>query len=98
MAEFMNRPKPEPLVSGEDDGFNAFGKPVPDFRKQAAFQHCKAMGLNTEESWNVINPMCEQIRRDEPYAAMEAGTLYLDVTGTYRIMAVLCSHPEAVTN
>ncbi|MEH6810579.1 MAG: hypothetical protein V7651_17105 [Hyphomonas oceanitis] len=35
MAEFM-RPKPEP-VSGPDDGFNSFGKPIPLFRKQAAF-------------------------------------------------------------
>lgn len=89
MAEFIGQEKPE-----MDDGFKAMGKPVPLFRKQAALDHCKAMGLDGNEAWAVVGRVAEQLERDEPYEAMRLGMVYLDLTGTYRLMAVLLTAHE----
>ncbi|MBN7763697.1 hypothetical protein JYP52_21395 [Nitratireductor aquibiodomus] len=99
MAEFMNTPgqvnqRASDAMSA--DGMDAFGKPVPAYRKQAALDHCRQMGLtDTNKATGVINRMAAAIGRDEPYAAMEAGMAYLDLTGTYRLLAVLCTTPPA---
>jgi hypothetical protein len=76
------------------DGMDAFGKPVPYFRREAGQQHCQQMGLtDTGQIMGMIDRMAEAIRRDKPYEAMEAGTTYLDLTGAYRLLAVLCCEP-----
>jgi hypothetical protein len=94
MAEFRDtKIQKEQRASDERtaDGMNAFGKPVPTFRKHAALEHCRAMGLDdTNKATGMINRMADAIERDEPYEAMEAGTAYLDLTGAYRVLAVLC--------
>lgn len=89
MAEFLNQKVVAAETAGAD-GFNAFGKPVSMARKEAAYQHCKAMGL-TVNAMTCVSGMAEKIERDEPYAAMEVGMRYLDLTGTYRLLAVLCT-------
>ena len=89
MAEFMNQQKPKHENLGPDAGFNMMGKTVPFYRREAGFKHCKQMGLNTEDAYSVVGMMSEQLERDEPYTAMENGMVYLDLTGTYRLMAVL---------
>lgn len=73
-------------------GFNAFGKPVPESRKQAAYDCCKEMGLSdNEKAWGAVNGMSDCIERDKPFEAQQLGMQYLDLTGTYRLMAVLCT-------
>lgn len=72
-----------------DSGFNAMGKPVPFYRRQAGFDTCKAMGLDTEAAFSAVNGMSEMLARDKPYEAMVAGMKYIDLIGTYRLMAVL---------
>jgi len=84
MAQFMNQVKPE-----NHDGFAAMGKPIPVFRRDAALQHCRDMGLETADGMAVVSGVAEQLERDEPYKAMEVGLKYLDLTGTYRLFAVL---------
>lgn len=80
-----------------DDGFDAMGKPVPQYRRQAGYDTCKDMGLNrAEDRWSVVNGMAEQLERDKPHEAMEIGMKYLDLTGTYRLMAVLCTSGKAM--
>lgn len=98
MAEFTNTRNQIEQRRQDDimsDGMNAFGKPVPLYRREAALKHCRAMGLDdTNKAVGTINRMVEQIERDEPYAAMEAGMAYLDLPGTYRLLAVLCTAPK----
>lgn len=73
-------------------GFEAFGAPVPYYRRQAAMDHCREMGLtDTNKAMATIDRMAEAISRDDPYEAMEAGNAHLDLTGTYRLLAVLCT-------
>lgn len=92
MAEFMGKVQAD--MRDQDaaaaDGFAAFGKPVPYYRRDAAMAHCRDMGLtDTGKAMATIDRMSEAIRRDEPYQAMQAGMAHLDLTGTYRLLAVL---------
>lgn len=94
MAEFKGAK--QAAMRAEDKkaayGFDAMGKPVPYYRRQAAMDHCKQMGLtDTNAAMATIDRMAEAISRDEPYQAMEAGMAHLDLIGTYRLMAVLCT-------
>lgn len=94
MAEFLEwrRMKgqlaPPPKVDGSD-GFSAMGKPVPFYRRQAGYDTCLSMGLTSEAAYHAVNGMSEHLERDKPYDAMATGMRYIDLTGTYRLMAVL---------
>lgn len=94
MAEFLNKPMRAgrtTAVEG-DAGFAAFGKPVPTARRSAALEHIRAMGIvNAEAAWECIGQMSEAVARDQPYEAMGIGMHYVDLTGTYRLLAVLCT-------
>lgn len=89
MAEHLNQPKPE--ICSE---FQAMGKPIPAFRRQAAYEACKDMGLDSAQAMHCVNGVVEQLERDQPYEAQAAGMRFLDLTGTYRLFAVLLATPE----
>lgn len=94
MAEFLERKWAglrDELT--EDQGFNAMGKPIPQHRRQAGYEHAKTMGLDTERAWSCVAGMSNALERDRPYDAMQAGMYHLDLTGTYRMMAVLLTEP-----
>lgn len=95
MGKFSNdgpgvgkRLAPDTYTQG-DSGFAAMGKPVPFYRQQVGYEHCKAMGLDSESAFSAVRVMSEQLQRDKPAEAMESALKYLDVTGVYRLMAVL---------
>ncbi len=94
MAEFMNKPRRHDRknpVKG-DSGFAAFGKDVPMYRRSEALRHIREMGIkNNDAAWECIGKMSDAIARDKPYEAMQVGMEYVDLTGTYRLMAVLCA-------
>jgi hypothetical protein len=107
MAEFINggfnpsdegvglrlEPRPRPTLATNVDGMDAFGKIVPDHRKSAALKHMRQMApsISTEAATQVIDRMAEQIARDEPYKVLAIAKEALDLTGAYRLMAVLCT-------
>lgn len=70
-------------------GMAALGKPIPYYRKQAAYEQAKLMGVQDGKAYPLINSVSEQLERDNPYAAMEIGMRYLDLTGVYRLFAYL---------
>jgi hypothetical protein len=95
MAEFLtpqnmkNKVIPAPSPTG-DSGFDAMGKPMPLHRCTVALHHCRDMGLtNTEQAMACVSGMAAQLARDEPYEALAVGMRYLDITGCYRLIAVL---------
>ena len=96
MAEFLNQRKPDRLSEkGSNSGFDAMGKPVPIHRRTAALHCCREIGLtDAEDTWTCVSQMAAQLERDEPYEAMAAGMRYFDLTGTYRLMAVLLTAEE----
>lgn len=89
MAEFLEQAADEKL-----SGFDAMGLEVPTHRKEAGYSACKEMGLDSARSYECVSGMCEAIQRDNPYHAMEVGMRHLDLTGTYRLMAVLLTAEE----
>jgi hypothetical protein len=88
MAEFFAQ-RPKRTEFGKGNGFDAMGKPIPAYRRQAAYDTCRSIGLDTEAAWSAVNGMAENLERDQPYEAMAAGMKYIDLTGTYRVMAVI---------
>jgi hypothetical protein len=47
------------------------------------------MGLNSARAWECVSSIANQLEHDKPYEAQAAGMRFLDLTGTYRLMAVL---------
>jgi hypothetical protein len=68
---------------------NMMGKPLSFSARQAAFEHALAMGCDRAAAFECIGAMADALQRDEPYNAMTAGMRFVDLTGTYRLMAVL---------
>ncbi len=90
MAEFIGQKKKPKIV-----GMDAMGKPIPMARRAEADKHCKEMGLKDhEDRMSCINGVANCLERDNPYEAMADGMKYLDLTGTYRLFAVLLSPVE----
>ncbi len=95
MAEFLHQQKPSKLKLPPDDGFNAFGKFVAPERQSAAYRMLRdVIGLkDKQEAWECVTGMAEQISRDEPYEAVRVGMKYIDLTGTFMLIAALCTEP-----
>jgi hypothetical protein len=73
-----------------ETGFNAMGKPIPESRKQAAYDYAKAMGVESfEERAALVSSMADRLERDKPFEAQQEALKYVDITGAYRLMAVL---------
>lgn len=84
MAQFINQ-----TLSPQMSPFNQMGKPIPATARSEGYSHCKDMGLNSARAMECVNGVSEQLQRDKPYEAMETGMKFLDLTGTYRLFAVL---------
>ena len=105
MAEFLNWKHPGPnqvlpdvwTDPDADSGYGAMGKPIPLYRQQAGYEHCLSMGLTQQAAHTVVSAVSEQLARDKPYEAMAAGMRHLDLTGTYRLFAVLLTAREGDT-
>jgi len=87
MAEHLNQ-KVEPELSP----FNKMGKPLSEQARSIAYEHCKQMGLSSARAWSCVQGVAEQLEKDRPYEAQAAGMKYLDLTGTYRLFAVLLAN------
>lgn len=89
MAQWKNQVVPPPIRVNNEDPFAAMGKPIPFYAKQAGYEHARDMGLNEHDAYAVVNGMSEQLERDQPYEAQGVAMKYLDLTGTYRLMAAI---------
>lgn len=100
MGVFANEPPEGPGYVGPclrnqpwhgQSGFAAMGHDVPLFRRAEAERHLKSIGFaDAEERFDIVNAMSDAIKRDNTHEALEVGyRKRLDVTGCYRILAVL---------
>jgi hypothetical protein len=107
MGRFANEPTgttPTYIFGGPSRGqpwngeseWDAMGKVVPMFRRAAAEEHLKQMGFtDAERRFDLVNMMAYEIGNDNSHAAMErAYEKGLDVTGIYRLLAVLLCEPK----
>jgi len=78
------------------EGMNALGHPIPTERKTAAYNTAKEMGIDTTEDREaLVSSMVSHSEQDRPYDAQDAGLKFLDITGAYRLMAVLLTTPAS---
>jgi len=71
-------------------GFAAMGKPISPRRREAAYETCRGVfGLDSVAAIDAVFKMANCLERDEPFNAFEVGLRYLDITGVYRLVAVL---------
>jgi len=85
-AQFLNQNREPPM-----DEFSMMGRPIPFAARQHGFDACIEMGIDKVAVYECVGAVSEALARDKPYEAMEASMRYLDLTGTYRLMAVLLS-------
>jgi hypothetical protein len=81
-------------VRATENAFNAMGKPIPFSRRQAAYDCAKGMGVESGDCFTMVGAMSEQLERDKPYEAQQTALKYVDLTGAYRLMAVLLTPPS----
>jgi len=104
MGNFANKPEPTapdltPVPRDQpwhgQSGFRALGRQVPWFRRAAADQHLKAMGFTcAEQRWSIVCALAGRVASDDPHMALEeCMRLGVDVTGCYRLLAVILSAP-----
>lgn len=72
-------------------GFDAMGMPIPSERLARGDSHLREMApsLSTGERLSLIGRVANALERDRPYEAFELAQQKLDLTGTYRLVAVL---------
>ena len=93
MAEFLNQTIPMDVAYA--DGMGAMGHPIPDYRKDEAYRTCRQeFGMSADKSFSTVQGIAHALEKDNPYEAMKMGMRYVDLTGTYRLMAVLLSAPD----
>lgn len=82
----------------QGDGFNAFGYPVPTERQVAALDTAvEQIGVSDMLADPVIREASRYVELDEPEKALLVLRNITDLTGAYRLLAVLCAEPlEAV--
>lgn len=75
--------------------WDALGLPVPFFRRSAGIRHLRQMGFTDRERMDrIVGKMCAHIERDDSHMALEdALEMGVDVTGCYRLLAVLLCEP-----
>jgi hypothetical protein len=69
--------------------FDAMGHPVPDFRRDNAYQWLRSIGIERGDAWGCVEAMSIDIERDHPHEAMERAHKTVDPTGAYRLLAIL---------
>lgn len=90
MVEFIGQVAPGPVA-----GFDNIGKPVPVYRRQAAYDTLKSIGVKDSAArWRTVASMADRLERDKPYECVSEGMRVMDLTATYRVMAVLLTAPE----
>lgn len=79
-------------------GFDAMGHPIPLERSSAALQQVREMvpDIGTEEAFTLIGRVSKELERDEPFEAIRVAREVLDLTGAYRLIAVLLTAPLEV--
>lgn len=79
-----------------DTGFNAFGKPVPVERQVAALDTAvEAIGIDQMLADPVIRDAARYVELDQPDKALLVLRNITDLTGAYRLLAVMCAEPLA---
>lgn len=77
------------------DPMNAMGHPISSEGREAGYQACREMGLDSAAAWELTGNVAALMERDQPYEAQKVGLdSSLNLTGYYRLAATLLAHAE----
>ena len=69
---------------------NALGKEIPAERRQRAYNWLRnEINLDQQDTYSVVSYISDSLERDQPYGAINEARKYLDLTGSYRLLAIL---------
>ncbi len=69
---------------------NNMGKPINGDSREAGSAMLKEIGLkSSQDRFECIRKVSEQLERDKPHKAMEIAMEYVDAMGAYRLFAEL---------
>ena len=74
-------------------GFDAMGKPIPTNRREAAYVMLKEIGVERIAAFSCAERVAQKLERDQPYDAIAEAMKDVDLTGAYRLLAVLLTEP-----
>lgn len=79
-----------------DEGMNAFGKEIPNFRIEAAMRWLETDFPNKGpvQRGYILGCALRGITQDRPQSIFDDLKHVLDTTGIYRLVAILCSEPD----
>lgn len=70
--------------------FANMGKPIPNTRRDRAYQWAKDdAGVEREKAWNMVQLVSTQLERDHPHEGLKEACKTVDLTGAYRLFAIL---------
>ena len=91
-SEIRQAPLGGPDVSAAT-GLSALGSRVPAKRASAAYKWLRSLGLSQEQAWGLSQSAADKIARDAPHGVFVHCEGLIDLTGAYRLMAILCTDP-----
>lgn len=66
------------------------GLPISNEKRQTAYELLGEFGVQFKaDRYFCVREVAEQLERDKPYEAMEIAQKHIDLTGAYRLFAVL---------
>lgn len=69
---------------------NNMGKPINEARRHQAYIMLEDMGVKMKVNrYLCVREVANYLERDEPFSARKAALKYIDLTGTYRLLATL---------
>lgn len=75
--------------------FEAMGKTIPHYRREAGYLHARELGLSNEVSRFAVDGMCVFLEKDDLYGATNAGLVYLYPRRIYGLVTVLLTAEES---
>lgn len=79
-------------------GMNAFGNPIGATRRERAYQQVKLMGLESGDSFALIEGVSALLEQDKPHEAQALALKTIDLTGAYMVFAFLTTGEEDQPN
>lgn len=69
---------------------NNMGKPIPSEKRETAYKLLEEFGVKFKsERYFCVREVAELLERDKPFEAQKKAMEYVDLTGAYRLFAVL---------
>lgn len=77
-----------------NEGFGAMGRPIPNTRRDRAYQWAKSVGVDRVKAFSMVEAVANHLERDHPHEGMRRACEDVDLTGAYMLFAFLLTGPS----